>query len=45
MTDIDFADDLALLADNIAEMEKFLHHIEAAAREVGLYKCQENSIH
>ena len=37
MTDIDFADDLALLADNIADAEKLLHHIEAAAREVGLY--------
>ena len=37
MTDIDFADDIALLADNIADAEKLLHHIEAAAREVGLY--------
>ena len=41
MTYIDFADDLAFLADNIAETEKLLHYIEAAAREVGL-KCQEN---
>ena len=37
MTDIDFADDLALLANTIEEAEKLLHHIELAAREVGLH--------
>ena len=37
MTDIDFADDLALLSNTIEEAEKLLHHIELAAREVGLH--------
>ena len=37
MTDIDFADDLALLANTIENAEKLLHHIEIAAREVGLH--------
>ena len=37
MTDIDFAEDLTLLADSIAGAEKSLHHIEATAREVGFY--------
>ena len=37
MTDIDYADDLALLADDIYKAENLLHHIEKATSQIGLY--------
>ena len=37
-------DDLALLANTIEEAEKLLHHIEIAAREVGLMKSLDDQI-
>lgn len=37
MNDIDFANDLTLLSNTIENAEELLHHIELAAREVGLH--------
>lgn len=37
LTDIDYADDLALLADTNSDAEKLLHILENAASEIGLY--------
>ena len=36
ITDLDFADDIALLADNLRDAEELLHLVEAAALTVGL---------
>ena len=36
LTDTDFADDIALLSDNIADAEVLLHKVESAAKEIGL---------
>ena len=36
MTDLDFADDLALLSDSLEKAQKLLHDVEAASVEVGL---------
>ena len=36
LTDTDFADDIALLSDNIAHAEVLLHKVESAAKEIGL---------
>ena len=36
ITDLDFADDIALLADNLRDAEELLHRVEAAALKVGL---------
>lgn len=36
LTDIDYADDLAIIADTITNA-KVLHHLENAANDVGLY--------
>ena len=36
LTDTDFADDIALLLDNIADAEVLLHKVESAAKEIGL---------
>ena len=35
MTDIDFADDFALLANTVKNAEKQLNHSDFASREVG----------
>ena len=40
LTDLDFADDLALLAENIKNLEELLHSLETAASQVGLL-CNE----
>ena len=40
LTDLDFADDLALVAETIENMENLLHSLETAASQVGLY-CNE----
>ena len=37
MTDADFADDLALLANTPPQAENLLHSLEHAARDIGLY--------
>jgi len=37
ITDADYADDLALMSDTIAEAEALLHILERAAGDVGLY--------
>ena len=37
ITDADYADDLALLADTPAQAEMLLHYLEKAARNIGLY--------
>ena len=37
ITDVDYADDLAVLADNIKDATSLLHYIERTAKEVGLY--------
>ena len=36
LTDLDFADDLALLSDNIAKAQQLLPDLEEAASKVGL---------
>ena len=36
ITDLDFADDIALLANKLKDAEKLLHLVEASARKVGL---------
>ena len=36
ITDLDFADDIALLADNRKDAEELLHLVEASAMRVGL---------
>ena len=36
LSDTDFADDIALLSDNIADAEVLLHKVESAAKEIGL---------
>ncbi|XP_072025009.1 uncharacterized protein [Amphiura filiformis] len=36
ITDLDFAGDIALLADNLKDAEELLHLVEAAAQKVGL---------
>ena len=40
VTDLDFADDLALVAESIQNLELLLHSLETAASQVGLY-CNE----
>ena len=40
VTDLDFADDLALIAESIQNLEILLHSLETAASQVGLY-CNE----
>ena len=37
LTDVDYADDLAITADTVLDAEKLLHLLEDAAKEVGLY--------
>jgi len=37
VTDADYADDLALLADTPAQAESLLHSLEEAAKDIGLY--------
>lgn len=37
ITDVDYADDLAVLTDNIQDAMSLLHKIEEAASEIGLY--------
>ena len=37
VTDADYADDLALLADTLAQAESMLHSLEEAAKNIGLY--------
>ena len=37
ITDVDYADDLALISDTIDEATKLLHLVEKAASEIGLY--------
>ena len=37
ITDADYADDLALFADKIGDVEKLLHSLEAAAAEISLH--------
>ena len=37
ITDADYADDLALMADTIAEAETLLHRLESAAGDIGLF--------
>lgn len=37
ITDVDYADDIALLSDTIQEASELLHRVEKAAREIGLY--------
>ena len=37
ITDVDYADDLALLSDTMEEATKLLHFVEEAASEIGLY--------
>ena len=37
ITDVDYADDIALLSDTIEEASKLLHLVESAASEIGLY--------
>lgn len=40
ITDLDFADDLALVAETIQNLEDLLHSLETSASQVGLY-CNE----
>ena len=37
ITDVDYADDLAIITDNVANAVKLLHEIEDAACSIGLY--------
>ena len=37
MTDADYADDLALLADTLPQAESLLHNLEKEAKIIGLY--------
>ena len=37
ITDIDYADDLALTSDTIEEANQLLHYLEVAAKEIGLH--------
>ena len=41
VTDLDFADDLALLTEEIEQAQEILHRLEKEAEMVGL-QCQEN---
>ena len=40
LSDLDFADDLALISENIKHAEELLHSVEIAANQVGLF-CNE----
>ena len=40
LTDLDFADDLALVSETIQNLENLLHSLETSASQVGLY-CNE----
>jgi len=40
LTDLDFADDLALVSETISNLEDLLHSLETSASQVGLY-CNE----
>ena len=40
LTDLDFADDLALVSEAIQNLEDLLHSLETSASQVGLY-CNE----
>ena len=37
ITDVDYADDIALMSDNIQDATYLLHNIENTAKEIGLY--------
>ncbi len=37
LTNVDYADDLAVTSDTISNAEKLLHHLKDAAKDVGLY--------
>ena len=37
ITDTDFADDIALISDNLEKAQALLERFETAAKEVGLY--------
>ena len=37
VTDIDYADDIALLSDSVDKAEKLLHNVEMAAKLIGLH--------
>ena len=37
ITDVDYADDLALTSDTIEQAEKLLHSLEHAAKQIGLH--------
>ena len=37
ITDVDYADDLALASDIIEDAEKLLHSLESAAKQIGLH--------
>ena len=37
VTDIDYADDIALLSDSVDKTEKLLHNVEIADKLIGLH--------
>ena len=46
ITDEDYVDDLALMADTIADAQTLLHSLEVAARDVrSLSQCKKDRVH
>ncbi len=46
VTDLDFADDIALVSDTASKAQDFLDRVETAATHVGLHnECQENQMY
>ena len=45
IADADYADDIALMSNTVSQAEKLLHHVENAAKEIGLYINAEKTEH
>ena len=45
ITDLDFADDIALTSDSASQAQELLERVEEAALRVGLHECKENQMH
>ena len=43
ITDVDYADDLAIITDNIKDAETLLQQIEKSAKQIGLYTNEKKT--
>ena len=45
IADADYADDIALMSNTVSQAEKLLHHVENAAKVIGLFINAEKTEH